>query len=206
MKFLNFDSVLVLAPHPDDTEASMAATILRCKDTRFTSVVFSTGSVNDPISNEDRWSECAQFWRDTPRVNQLFIAPTLDHYSEEGWINILENGGDIANYQCICLPPSLDTHYEHRMVNGIGMALTRSVPISVLEYRSISAMDTWVPNMFVPIGEYAEEKVKRLKLFKSQDKMYFQPEYMQAFHSHVHSIRRRISAVEQFRVVTLYPV
>ena len=110
----------------------------------------------------------------------------------------------MANYQCICLPPLLDTHYEHRIVHGIGMALTRSTPISVIEYRSISALDSWVPNMFVDVTNFADEKVKRLRLFISQDKLYFKPDYMRAFHSHVHSIRRHIELVEQFRVVSLY--
>ena len=35
MKFLGFDKVLCLSPHPDDVEYSMSGTILKYKDTHF---------------------------------------------------------------------------------------------------------------------------------------------------------------------------
>lgn len=90
MKLLEFNNVLLLSPHPDDIEASLGGTILKHHDTEFTSVVFSTGSVNDPVTNESRWEECNQYWNDVENINQKFMAPLLNKYSEEEWINLLK--------------------------------------------------------------------------------------------------------------------
>jgi len=204
MKLLKWDSVVCLSPHPDDIEASMGGTILKYRHTRFTSVVFSTGSVNDPVTNESRWGECLKYWEDVFHVQQHFLAPLLKMYTEEEWLNLLEKTFDFSKFDAIFMPSTTDTHYEHRLVNGIGMALTRSKPISVIEYRAISTLDSWVPNMFVEIGDQVEEKTKRLARFESQKKIYFQPKFLQAFHSHPSSIRKQIDYTEQFKVVTLY--
>ena len=134
----------------------------------------------------------------------LLLASLLNKYSEEEWINVLEVKFNLTNFDAIFLPSNLDTHYEHRFVNGIGMALTRSKPVSIIEYKSPSTLDAWIPNMFVEIGAYASDKVERLELFKSQQKLYLQPEYMKAFHSHVNSIKKQIISTEQFRIITLY--
>ena len=199
------ENVLCLSPHPDDIEFSLAGTILKHSGTHFTSVVFSTGSENDPVSNESRWEECKQFWKGTPNIEQYFMAPLLETYSEEGWINYLEKNFRIQDFDALLLPPLLDTHYEHRFVHGIGMALTRKTPISIIEYKSVSVLDTWVPNFIVKIGHtIAKEKIKRMNKFESQKKFYFTPEYMQASHIHLSSLKRGVEAVEQFRVVTVY--
>jgi len=204
MKLLGWHSVICLSPHPDDIEASLGGTIFKHKHTRFTSVVFSTGSVNDPVTNESRWEECNQYWKNVRHIKQHFMSTLLKTYSEEEWINLLEITFKISNYDAIFLPSSQDTHYEHRFVNGIGMALTRSSPISIIEYKSPSTLDSWIPNMFVEIGDYADEKIKRLERFESQKKLYFQPEYMKAFHSHPNSIKKQVLVTEPFRVITLY--
>lgn len=205
MQLLNFDSVVLLSPHPDDIEVSMGGTIMKYQDTFFNSIVFSTGSVHDPVANDDRWKECDAYWKDLDNnLKQYFLAPLLDMYSEEEWINLLEERFDFREYQALFLPPNLDTHYEHRFVNLIGMALTRNIPISVIEYRAISAMDTWIPNMFIETSEFVKEKVKRLVNFRSQNKSYFKPKYMQAFHSHINSVKKHIDVTEQFKITTLY--
>lgn len=202
---LNFENVLCLSPHPDDIEFSMAGTILRYSATKFTSVVFSTGSENDPVSNEARWEECNQFWKGVSNVTQVFVAPLLDTYSEEGWINVLEDKFRVNDFDALLLPPLLDTHYEHRFVHGIGMALTRKSPVSIIEYKSVSVLDTWIPNMIIKIGRtIAEEKINKMNKFESQRKFYFTSEYMQASHTHLSSLKKGVSTVEQFRVVTLY--
>src|SRR5258705_2514205 len=204
MKLLNFEYVLLLSPHPDDIEASMGGTILKYDETIFSSIVFSTGSVNDPVTDESRWEECNEYWKDVKHIYQHFMSTLLSDHSEEEWINLLEKRFHLKDYDAIFLPSNQDTHYEHKFVNGIGMALTRSTPVSIIEYKSPSTLDSWIPNMLVEIKDYADEKVKRLELFKSQQKLYFQPEYMRAFHSHVNSIKKQVMITEPFRIITLY--
>ncbi len=204
MKLLEWDSVICLSPHPDDIEASMGGTIFKYKHTRFTSVVFSTGSVNDPVTDAARWEECNEYWKNVYHIKQFFMASLLNKLTEEEWINLLEKTFKLSKFDAIFLPSNQDTHYEHRFVNGIGMALTRSTPVSIIEYKSPSTLDSWIPNMFVEIGDVADEKVKRLGRFKSQQKLYFQTEYMKAFHSHPNSIKKQVNVTEPFKIVTLY--
>lgn len=205
MKFLGMDKVLLLSPHPDDVEFAMGGTMLKYKDTQFTSVVFSTGSVNDPVANETRWRECEEYWKGVPNVEQHFLSPLMKMYTEEEWINILERDYHLRNYQAIFLPSFLDTHFEHRFVHGIGMAMTRSTVVSIFEYKSPSTLDTWIPNMIVDIKCTAKQKTAQLKKFESQKKMYFLPGYMNAWHTHATSLRKKVEVVEQFKITTLYP-
>ena len=44
MKFLGYDNVLCISPHPDDTEYSMMGTILKYWDTMFTCLQFKTSA------------------------------------------------------------------------------------------------------------------------------------------------------------------
>ena len=39
MKFLNYDKVLCLSPHPDDVEYGMLGTMMKYKDTKFDIIV-----------------------------------------------------------------------------------------------------------------------------------------------------------------------
>lgn len=210
---LTYQKALILSPHPDDTEFSMAGTIMRYGNTEFTSVLFSTGSVNDPVTDASRWEECKRYWdgrlvgQRGPKMHNVrleFLSQFLGDYTEEEWINIIEGKFGLHAYDALFIPPLLDTHFEHRFVHGIGMALTRSKAFSVIEYKSASAMDTWIPNMFVPIGSFDEEKIDRLKHFESQKKLYLEPAYMNAFHSHVNSMKKGYGPVEQFRIVAAY--
>lgn len=204
MKFLDFNNVLCLSPHPDDIEFAIGGTILKYGDTKFTSVVFSTGSVYDPVSNEARWEECRQYWKDTPNIEQHFLSPLLKMYSEEEWINLIEKRFDVKTYDAIFFPPLLDTHYEHRLVNGIAFAISRVVAASLIEYKSVSVMDSWVPNLIVDIKDVAEDKIKRLERFESQKKLYFKSDYMRHYHTHMGALKRSVEVVEQFRIVNLY--
>lgn len=204
MKLMGFDRVLILSPHPDDTEFSMAGTILGHKDTLFTSVVFSTGSENDPVTDESRWAECREYWCGKKNLELAFMSQFLGDHTEEEWINIIEKHFTLDSYDALFIPPVLDTHYEHRFVHGIGMALTRSKSFSVLEYKSASALDTWIPNLFVPVEEVAKEKVELLAKFESQQKRYLKPDYMKAYHSHINSMKKGYNEVEQFRAITVY--
>ena len=55
MKFLNYDRVLCLSPHPDDVEYGMLGTILKYKDTQFDIIVISQGGDFDNTSNINRY-------------------------------------------------------------------------------------------------------------------------------------------------------
>ena len=54
MKFLNYNRVLCLAPHPDDIELGMLGTICKYKDTHFDIFVLSEGGDFDKTTTKER--------------------------------------------------------------------------------------------------------------------------------------------------------
>jgi LmbE family N-acetylglucosaminyl deacetylase len=205
MKLLNFNKVLCLSPHFNDVEFGMGGTILKYQNTLFTNVLFSTGSINDPVSDKHRWEECENYWKGIPNIDLHFAAPLLRMYSEEEWIILLEKQFNLKQYDALFLPSEKDTHYEHRAVHYIGMAMTRSTAVSIIEYRTPSALDEWVPNFYVDVQSTVKEKLKRMKSFRSQQKLYFQPTYTTAVHGHLPSIKKGIPVTEQFKAIVMYP-
>ena len=57
MKFLNYDRVLCLSPHPDDVEYGMLGTICKYKDTKFDIFVLSQGGDFDDTTSKERHLE-----------------------------------------------------------------------------------------------------------------------------------------------------
>ena len=62
MKFLNFDRVLCLAPHPDDVEYAMMGTIRKYLDTHFDIFCMTVGGQFDETSDRPRHQEVINVW------------------------------------------------------------------------------------------------------------------------------------------------
>jgi len=220
MKFLNFKNVLCLSPHPDDVEISMSGSILKYNDTLFYISCLSYGTKSDPTTSRERFYECNKFWdwKEEPlnkneidvrkiRVRNTCISGysfNIGDVSEDILIKQIEMNYQIDDYDALFIPAEFDTHFEHRIVNSIGRALTRNNKISLIEYKSGSVTDEWIPNMFIDVSEQIEEKLKRLKCFESQKKDYLDDDYLFVFHEHLQSRRKGISYVEQFKIISLY--
>lgn len=196
---LNVNTALCLSPHVDDVEYGMAGSILRYKDTRF--------DILEMIpENKARYKEARRFWDSTPNVNVMFSELNFEHgVREREWIKYLGEFLDLSVYDAIFVPPLDDSHFEHRLSNQIGTALMRATKASVIEYRTPSTLYTWSPNLFVDMSATYEEKAQRLTIFESQRHCsYFGVAYIRAFHSNYQCMKRGLSLVETFRMVTLY--
>ena len=76
MKFLGFDKVLCLSPHPDDVEYAMAGTILKYTDTHFDIVCMTQGGDCDDTTNLTRLGEVDKSWNESNANNyELFFTP-----------------------------------------------------------------------------------------------------------------------------------
>ena len=62
MKFLGYDNVLCISPHPDDTEYSMMGTILKYWDTMFTCLQLCQGGDMDETTDKNRLFEVENAW------------------------------------------------------------------------------------------------------------------------------------------------
>jgi len=205
MKFLGFDKVLCLAPHPDDVEYSMGGTIIKNQDTRFDILCLTQGGDCDKTTNSSRLDEIRNSWESTDISNvDLFFSPYkfLKEKGEDEWVNYIEtNFVNKNNYDCICTPTPKDSHFEHKIVSNLGWPLTRIKSISLLEYYSPSTLETWIPNTFVDISKSYKIKLKMLKEFTSQQhRSYFKENTIKGFHTNFQCSKKGIELVEQFNL------
>jgi len=207
MKFLGYDNVLCISPHPDDTEYSMMGTILKYSDTMFTCLQLCQGGDMDETTGKNRLFEVENVWEEAEcsNVNLLFTeVKYMRDMREDAWINFIERKLS-PSLDAIVLPNEHDSHFEHRLVAGFGKALIRSSPITLIQYKSPSTDQTWVPNLFVDIEEEYDIKLEALKKFESQQhRYYFREDVIRSFHSDCQSAKKGKHYIEQFKVLDLY--
>ena len=228
MKFLNYDKVLCLSPHPDDVEYGMLGTIMKYKDTKFDVVVLSGGGDFDKTTTKSRREECEKVWEHIDNLNGHFIKDSkfIKDKEEDEWVNTLEHAFDISLYDCIISTSPHDSHFEHKTVSNLSYALVRRSKCGIINYKSPSTLDSWTPNFFVDLmhvenrkkedGHSAETdllflayvwyiKLNKLKLFESQqDKSYFKEDSLNSFHSNYQCSARDMNKVESFKIIRGY--
>lgn len=208
-KFLNFDRVLCLSPHPDDVEYSMSGAMHECPNTKFHILNLSNGTAQDPTSGPERIKEAQEFWKilHSPNVSMthMWDSETFKQ-TETEVVSFIEHrfGGQ---FDAVCGPTEIDSHPEHQFVNNLMPALGRHKPISILEYKTSSTLPGWQANFHVEISE--ETVMKKIytlpEAFKSQsDGNYFQPRMLQAFHQDFYQMKRGIPYCESFRIQVMY--
>lgn len=209
MKFLKFDRVLCIAPHPDDVEYSLAGTVIKYTDTVFDILCLTQGGDCDETTDITRLDEVKNSWA-VSNVNNYNLTFTshrfLKELEQDEWISLIERDyTNIEKYDAIILPSTQDSHFEHRIVSNFGWPLTRIKSISLVEYCSPSTLETWVPNMFVDIKEQYETKLQMLKQFTSQQhRCYFKEEVIRGFHTNFQCSKKGFDLVEQFNLKQVF--
>jgi len=209
MKFLSSNKVLCIGAHPDDVEYGMAGTFEKFWKTNFMVVVMSGGGDFDNTTiDSDRTGENKNIWNSFDNVDGIFGSGFVKTQAEDAMVNFIEKNINIENYQAIVTSPKKDSHFEHRKINNLGPALCRRSPISLVEYRTPSTLNTWIPNHFVTLNEQEYYKKKmNLKLFKSQQKApYFDAATIDSFHHNFLCSKRGLSIVESYRIIESFQV
>lgn len=209
MKFLNFNKVLCLSPHPDDVEYSIAGTVLKYTGTQFDLLCLTEGGDCDVTTSNKRLEEVKNVWKvsGVSNYNLLFSNTSLlKNRDIDQWITFIEHKFlKDENYDCILAPSEFDSHFEHVIVSSFAAPLARVNPYSIIQYKSPSTLSTWIPNLFVSIGEQYEIKNKMLNEFKSQiDKPYFSSKVLDGFHTDFQCMKKGRGFVESFKIITSY--
>lgn len=215
MKLLNFNRVLCLSPHPDDVEYSMSGTILKCTDTIFDVLCLSNGGDLDSTTGASRLDEVKNVWSvsNCKNVNLYFSNINfLKDKGEDEWVNFIEiNYLKLFNYDCIMTTSQIDSHFEHKLIKNLGPALTRGIwpnrdySIALIEYKSPSTLDEWIPNLFIDIEDVYSTKLEMLKEFKSQQHhKYFNKNVLDVFHSNYQCSKKNMQIIESFRTTQLF--
>ena len=204
MKFLNSDYVLCIGAHPDDVEYGMAGTFLKCDETEFSVYVMSSGGDYDKTTLEiDRAAENRMVWNSFTNVSGYIINDKfVRDQSEDSMVQFIEKHIH-PHIDVVVTMPQQDSHFEHRKINNLGPALCRRSPITLVEYRTPSTLNHWIPNHFENISE-KDYTVKKniLKLFESQqDAPYFKDKTIDSFHHNFLCNKKGLSIVESYRIV-----
>lgn len=209
MKFLNFDRVLCLSPHPDDVEYSMAGTILKYDDTRFDVLCLTQGGDCDKTTSADRILEMEAAWKVSNITNCTVYSSDVKLLKEKDidqWVHYIEtNYMNKTNYDCIMTTSEYDSHFEHVIVSSLCAPLSRVKSYSIIQYRSPSTLETWTPNLFVSLEGFLDLKKKMLTQFTSQiDRPYFSDQVINGFHTNFQCLKKGKGYVESYKVITFY--
>lgn len=209
MKFLNFDRVLCLSPHPDDVEYSMAGTILKYCNTHFDILCLTQGGDCDKTTSKDRLLEMESAWKITEAKNYSIHSSDVKLLKDrdvDQWIQYIENNyTNKVKYDCIMTTSEYDSHFEHVIVSSFSAPLSRVKSYSIIQYRSPSTLETWIPNLFVSLDHFLEDKKKMLSQFKSQiDRPYFTDSVINGFHTNFQCFKKGKGYVESYKVITIY--
>ena len=203
MKFLDSDYVLCIGAHPDDVEYGMAGTFQKCRETEFTVMVMSAGGDFDSTTDSaDRGSENRMIWNMFDNVSGYIGDKFVRDQTEDKMVNFIENYMH-PHFNVIVTAPYEDSHFEHRKINNLGPALCRRSPITLVEYRTPSTLNHWIPNYFVNLDkELYNKKKMALKRFKSQQKAeYFREDSIDSFHHDYLCIKKGLEIIESYRIV-----
>ena len=227
MKILNYNKVLVLSPHPDDAEYGMLGAIGIYKDTQFDVLVLSEGGDFDSSTNTSRHNETRKVLEHFDNASVEFSdVKHIKNKTEDEWVNLIETKYNIDEYDCIFSPPNEDGHFEHRQINRLTNALVRVSKCGLVEYRTPSTTDLWIPNYFVDLGVIVNRnqedghangthmlfmagiwyiKLNKMQEFESQKhKPYFSEESIKSFHSNYGCSKRGMNTVESFKINKVY--
>jgi LmbE family N-acetylglucosaminyl deacetylase len=190
-------------------EFGMMGTVLKYTDTIFNILCLSQGGDFDQTTSKSRLEEIKNVWGNHPNVNLFFVDNKfIDDLKHDAWVNYIETKFlDKEEYDCLFIPTNRDSHFEHKKVSQLAAPLTRVKNISILEYRTPSTLDSWLPNTFVDITDFFDEKYNRLMRFVSQNqRWYFKKELLKSFHSNFQSYKKGIKYTEKFKLIQLYKI
>ena len=202
MFFASFQNILVISPHPDDSEYSCYGMIKKLNaDTKI--LICSSGGQGDLTNSSDRVSEVKNFWKaDQLSIDHLFKDLLNSQYCDS--VKYLDELILRCNFDAIFIPPEEDTNQEHRLISSIAKSSLRNKPSAVFEYWTPSTTHNWQPNVWLDIDPFFSAKIKLLlSSFQSQQhKSYFQPSYIELFHQDWQAFKKGIHRCEKYRLIS----
>jgi LmbE family N-acetylglucosaminyl deacetylase len=162
-----FERILAIGPHPDDVELGCFGALAKYKaeGSKIAHFVATCGGVGgEEQKRRDEAMESAKIIDAKVYFGELPDTAIPEAHPTIGMIEAV-----IKEFQptCIIVNSPNDTHQDHRAVAKATISAGRFVPL-ILYYQTPSSGRQFTPNVFVDITETIDEKMKAVKLHKSQ--------------------------------------
>ncbi|AZJ35044.1 PIG-L family deacetylase [Tenacibaculum singaporense] len=180
-------NVLVIAPHADDEILGCGATIAKhISEGDTVKVVVVTRGIKELYSDDviegirKEAKEAHKYLKIEETIFYDFPAPMLDQ--TPSYLISNEISKIIKSYEpeIVYLPHRGDLHKDHRMVFESSLVAIKPVngcsvkeiysyeTLSETEWAAPFGDDAFIPNVFVDVSEFMEQKVEAMKKFESQ--------------------------------------
>ncbi|WP_101653148.1 PIG-L deacetylase family protein [Brevibacterium ihuae] len=218
------DTVLVIAPHPDDEVLGCGGTIAAWSAAGATVVVLTVCSDLPPLYREGLAAEIEAEAREAHRVLGVAHSEFLDLPSVEvARLPVAELNGGVE--RCarelrpdVVLAPFPDRHVDHRAVFDAAMVAARPVgpgtdiglvalyeTVSETFWNAPGAEPTFAPTWFVDIGDTLRAKLDAFACFRSQLQEHPGPRTLEALEALAvfRGSQQSMRAAEAFQVVRM---
>jgi len=202
MNLKDFQNILVISPHPDDSEYSCYG-MIEAVEAFTTILICSDGGAGDPTNGIDRISEVIKFWQEKEKF-EIKIQENLLQLEYHEAVKYFDGLISENKYDAIFIPPEKDTNQEHRLISSITKSSLRNKGGAIFEYWTPSTTHEWQPNIWLDIEDFFEQKMEKLlSSFSSQkNKSYFQKSYIDLFHQDWQALKKGIRKCEKYRLVS----
>ena len=200
---LIFKNILAVGAHPDDIEYSCLGFLLKQKNSgaNISTFVASLGSFNDKTSGPNRRTESE---------SALGLNGFKQYYSGTADFDYVKTETEIRDlvlkqkFDCVLVHDPRDSHQEHRVTYDITLSAIRRMNLGFVLYRSVSTTNDFKGNYRVGVDGFFEQKLKTLKLHKSQqDKSYMTQDLIESFHTYYHLDLDSDNFYETFNISSL---
>jgi len=176
--------VLVIAPHPDDETLGCGGTLLRHKndgDDIHWLVCTSMPESDDYFFQREIEIEKVKDRYGFSGYYNLGLKPTfIDEYSSKFLVDKISSVVQSVKPDILYLPFAGDVHSDHKTIFEASLSCTKSFrypyvkevymmeTLSETEYAPDSRSRCFVPNIFVDISDFVDEKVDIMKIYTSE--------------------------------------
>jgi LmbE family N-acetylglucosaminyl deacetylase len=200
------NTIVAVAPHPDDETYGCGGTILRHKEKGdaihwliMTSMLEKSGYSSDQILKREREIKTVADMYGFQSTHLLHFPPArLDQVALQDMITAIGNVFHEIKPNIVYLPYRADVHSDHRITFDAVMACTKWFRFQsikkVLAYEALSETDfnlnpnvaSFTPNFFVNINNYLDKKITIANIFESEKGAFPFPRSDQAIKSLAH--------------------
>lgn len=178
------NKVLIIAVHPDDETLGCGGTLLKHKtngdEIHWLICTDIDKSHHYYETRQEEIKKVSELYRFDGVYNIQLKTMQVDEYSMSELIGKISNIMNEVQPDTLYLPFKGDVHSDHRKIFEAAFSCTKSFrypfinkiymieTLSETEFAPSTKEDSFIPNVFVDIGEVIDKKIEIMKIFKSE--------------------------------------